>query len=85
MAPTFDVSGDPYPFYYVTATDFSGNEGGAASLETVTGIGEGPREALDPELQSWLYGYERVASVTAIPVGVARLLALVPATLGTFV
>jgi hypothetical protein len=30
----------------------------------VTGIGESPAEALDPELKSWLSGYERVRSVT---------------------
>ena len=29
----------------------------------VTGIGESPLEALDPELQHWLYRYERVPSV----------------------
>ena len=30
----------------------------------VTGIGERPVEALDPELRSWLSGYERVQRVT---------------------
>ncbi|MDA0373322.1 MAG: ATPase, partial [Planctomycetota bacterium] len=30
----------------------------------VTGIGERPLEALDPELRSWLSGYERVQRVT---------------------
>lgn len=30
----------------------------------VTGIGESPVEALDPELKSWLSGYEQVSSVT---------------------
>jgi len=29
----------------------------------VTGIGESPAEALDPEMKSWLAGYERVRSV----------------------
>ncbi len=29
----------------------------------VTGIGEAPAEALDPELKSWLHGYERVRTV----------------------
>ena len=30
---------------------------------TVTGIGERPAEAFDPELRSWLHGYERIPSV----------------------
>lgn len=30
----------------------------------VTGIGEAPAEALDPETRSWLHGYEQVSSVT---------------------
>ena len=29
----------------------------------VTGIGERPREALDPELRNWLHHYERIGSV----------------------
>ncbi len=29
----------------------------------VTGIGEAPAEALDPDLKSWLYGYEQISSV----------------------
>ena len=29
----------------------------------VTGIGESPVEALDPELKSWLYGYERISTI----------------------
>ena len=29
----------------------------------VTGIGERPQESLDPELKSWLYGYEQVPTV----------------------
>jgi carbamoylphosphate synthase large subunit len=30
----------------------------------VTGIGERPLDALDPELKSWLYRYEQISSVT---------------------
>ena len=30
----------------------------------VTGIGEAPLEALDPELKSWMHSYEQVPSVT---------------------
>jgi hypothetical protein len=41
-APTLDVSGSPYAYYYVTATDVSGNEGDAASLGTATGVGKRP-------------------------------------------
>lgn len=33
----------------------------------VTGIGERPREALDSDLQSWLFHYERVGSVVDTP------------------
>ncbi|MEM6456138.1 MAG: ATPase [Acidobacteriota bacterium] len=33
----------------------------------VTGIGEAPREALDSELKSWLYGYEQVPTVVHEP------------------
>jgi len=31
----------------------------------VTGIGERPSEAIDPELSSWLHAYERIPSVTS--------------------
>ncbi len=31
----------------------------------VTGIGERPREALDPELRSWLFHYEQIDNVTS--------------------
>jgi hypothetical protein len=39
---TRDISGTPFLYYHVTATDFSGNEGDAASLEDpgVSGVGE---------------------------------------------
>jgi len=33
----------------------------------VTGIGERPRESLDPELKGWLHAYERIGSVTDEP------------------
>ena len=36
-----DVSGDPYSYYFVTATDFSGNEGAPAMLDAATDV-EGP-------------------------------------------
>jgi hypothetical protein len=38
VSPTMDVSTDPYAYYFVTATDFSGNEGSPAVLDTSTGI-----------------------------------------------
>lgn len=33
-----NVSASPHAFYYLTATDFSGNEGGAARINTLTGV-----------------------------------------------
>jgi hypothetical protein len=33
IATIVDISGDAYDYYHVTATDFSGNEGGASSVE----------------------------------------------------
>ena len=36
---SLDVSGSPYPFYFVTATDEAGNEGPPAQLNAPTGIG----------------------------------------------
>ena len=35
---TEDISGHPFSYYYVTTTDFSGNEGRAASLQTPAGV-----------------------------------------------
>jgi hypothetical protein len=35
---TFNVSADPHVFYYVTATDFSGNEGSASRVNTASGV-----------------------------------------------
>ena len=39
----------------------------AAVGARVTGIGEGPPEALDSEMKGWLHGYEQVPSVTHEP------------------
>jgi hypothetical protein len=41
--PTMDVTASPYVFYFVTATDFSGNEGAAAMVNTLSGAGGTPR------------------------------------------
>ena len=40
------VVSSPYTFYYVTATDFSGNEGKAARVNTLSGVGKNPPPAL---------------------------------------
>jgi hypothetical protein len=37
-APAFDAEGETYAHYFVTATDFSGNEGAAAGIETAVGV-----------------------------------------------
>jgi hypothetical protein len=37
-----DVTASPYSYYFVTATDFSGNESGAATVSPVTGVGGTP-------------------------------------------
>jgi hypothetical protein len=42
-APSLDVSASPYVFYYVTATDFSGNEGRPARVNTLAGVGGTPK------------------------------------------
>ncbi len=39
---TMDVQGAAYPFYYVTVTDFSGNEGEAGVMLVVTGVTDTP-------------------------------------------
>jgi hypothetical protein len=36
VSPSMDVSGSPYVFYCVTATDFSGNEGKPAKVNTLS-------------------------------------------------
>jgi hypothetical protein len=43
VAPTLDVNASPYVFYFVTATDFSGNEGGPARVNTLSGAGGTPK------------------------------------------
>jgi hypothetical protein len=40
---TLDVSSAPYFFYFVTATDFSGNESLPGALGTPTGVGDTPQ------------------------------------------
>jgi hypothetical protein len=42
VAPTLDVTGSPYTYFFVTATDFSGNEGKHAVAHTSTGVGGTP-------------------------------------------
>ena len=37
VSPAMDVSASPYVYYYVTATDFSGNEGKPAKVNTLSG------------------------------------------------
>jgi hypothetical protein len=44
VAPAMDVSGSPYVYYFVTATDFSGNEGKPATVNTLTGVGGTPNK-----------------------------------------
>ncbi|HXV14735.1 MAG TPA: T9SS type A sorting domain-containing protein, partial [Candidatus Krumholzibacteria bacterium] len=43
VTPAMDVTSSPYAFYFVTATDFSGNEGNPAQVGTLTDVGETPR------------------------------------------
>jgi hypothetical protein len=42
VAPVLDVIASPYVFYYVTATDFSGNEGKPAKVNTLSDVGGTP-------------------------------------------
>jgi len=42
-ATSLDVSASLYPYYFVTATDFSGNEGNAASLDAGTDVDPTPK------------------------------------------
>jgi hypothetical protein len=42
VSPSMDVTASPYVFYFVTATDFSGNEGRPARVNTLSGTGETP-------------------------------------------
>jgi hypothetical protein len=41
---TMDVQSESYSFYYVTATDFSGNEGEAATVINVVGVTDEPQK-----------------------------------------
>jgi hypothetical protein len=43
VAPSMDVTSSPYVYYYVTATDFSGNEGKPAMINTLSGVGGTPK------------------------------------------
>jgi hypothetical protein len=43
VAPALNVVASPYEYYYVTATDFSGNEGKAAKVNTLSGVGGVPK------------------------------------------
>ena len=43
VAHTMDVTASPYVFYFVTATDFSGNEGKPAMVNTLSGVGGTPK------------------------------------------
>lgn len=42
VAPGMNVSGSPYVFYFVTATDFNGNEGKPAIVNSLSGVGGTP-------------------------------------------
>jgi hypothetical protein len=42
VSPAMDVSGTHYSYYFVTATDFSGNEGKSARVNKTTGVGDTP-------------------------------------------
>lgn len=39
-----DVTASPYVFYFVTATDFAGNEGAPAVVNTLSGVGGTPKQ-----------------------------------------
>jgi hypothetical protein len=43
VAPAMVVTASPYVYYFVTATDFSGNEGAPAVVNTLSGVGGTPR------------------------------------------
>ncbi|HKW13409.1 MAG TPA: T9SS type A sorting domain-containing protein [Candidatus Krumholzibacteria bacterium] len=42
VAPGMNVSASPYVYYFVTATDFSGNEGRPAIVNSLSGVGGTP-------------------------------------------
>jgi hypothetical protein len=43
VAPAMNVTASPYVFYFVTATDFSGNEGKPAKVNTLSNVGGTPK------------------------------------------
>jgi hypothetical protein len=43
VAPNLDVTSAGYPYYFVTATDFSGNEGAPATFSPLSGVDGPPR------------------------------------------
>ncbi|HET6349063.1 MAG TPA: FlgD immunoglobulin-like domain containing protein, partial [Candidatus Krumholzibacteria bacterium] len=46
VSPAMDVSASPYAYYYVTATDFSGNEGKPNSVNALSGVNGTPKHYL---------------------------------------
>jgi hypothetical protein len=42
VSPAMDVTASDYSYYWVTATDFSGNEGKPAKVNKTTGVGDTP-------------------------------------------
>jgi len=43
VSPSMHVAASPYVYYYVTATDFSGNEGKPAKVNTLSAVGDTPK------------------------------------------
>jgi hypothetical protein len=43
VSPTMSVNASPYAYYFVTATDFSGNEGKPAKVNALSGVGDVPK------------------------------------------
>jgi FlgD Ig-like domain len=43
VGPAMDVTASPYVYYFVTATDFSGNEGKPAKINTLSDVGGTPK------------------------------------------
>lgn len=43
VSPAMDVAASPYAYYYVTATDFSGNEGKPNTVHVLSGVGDTPK------------------------------------------
>jgi hypothetical protein len=44
IATAMNVTASPYAYYFLTATDFSGNEGNFATIHTATGVGGTPTQ-----------------------------------------